>query len=223
MITATAAREQFLANNKPKIQELDASIYDRPPVYLFNVFDREHVQRMSYKTFVIPACAEGRECSEACVIPGMVHDYAQVVGDTLELRPAPIPGAKVADDVLGQGDNDLRRWGCFMSENETPSKREIVAARQRLIPTLNAKVQEADALYIGTSEQRNSINREHRRAAKYLRVERPWVNLSEAMERCAACGVAYTPGVAFCANGDILDEAKARKARPWLFTGLKAS
>lgn len=34
---------------------------------------------------------------------------------------------------------------------------------------------------------------------------------------CPYCGVACTPGLAFCANGDVLDEAKARKARPWLF------
>lgn len=223
MLTAHAAREQFLASNKPKIQDLDASIYDRPPVWIFNIYGRQHAQRMSYKTFVIPACEEGQEYSEPCMIPGMVHDFAQVVGDSLELRPVPIPGPKAAEDVLGSGDNDLRRWGCFVTENPTPTKKELAAARAQLVPTLNAKVNEADALYVGTAEQRNSIGREHRRAAKYLKQERPWLNLSEAMERCPHCGVSVLPGMAFCPNGDMLDEAKARKAKPWLFSGAKAS
>jgi integrase len=36
---------------------------------------------------------------------------------------------------------------------------------------------------------------------------------------CPHCGASCAIGMAFCPNGDILDEAKARVARPWLFRG----
>ena len=38
-----------------------------------------------------------------------------------------------------------------------------------------------------------------------------------AAQDCPHCGIPCNPSLAFCPNGDILDEAKARKARPWLF------
>lgn len=38
-----------------------------------------------------------------------------------------------------------------------------------------------------------------------------------AHRRCPYCGVLCAPDVAFCPNGCLLDEDKARKARPWLF------
>lgn len=38
-----------------------------------------------------------------------------------------------------------------------------------------------------------------------------------APHTCPHCGVVCSAGLAFCPNGDVLDEEKARKARPWLF------
>jgi hypothetical protein len=224
MLTADIARSQLAGKNRPKVTELDDSVYDRPPLRIFNVYNKQHEIPQSYKTFIIPACVDatqqGHQYSEPCVIPGMVRDYAQVsAGDDFELSPRPIAGRAVVDDIFDR--YDLAKQGCFWTMAEKPTRAEIDAAKATLVPFLDTLIVQADGYY--NDNKLSYIGAEHRNAARYRNQQRPWLHTSVEMNVCPHCGVPTVAGTAFCPNGDVLDEVRARKARPWLFEEKKAS
>ncbi len=224
---------QGLAPLTPK-QLVDA---DRDCVYIFNVSPRQQGPiQVNGRNYIIPACLEGEDVSEPLKIPGTVfgEEFKRTIGIcTNEFSRTQEDGSEVARKIMGlaafcKPDQDLRREGCFISETREAKSADVNAARDRFIERCNDLVNEARGFYsinngmvtLTSGRLVSNIASQHRMAAKYLGIEQgePWASKQTVqMQVCDGCGVSVRPGLAFCANGCILDEAKARKAKPWLF------
>ena len=214
---------QFNASMSHNIERLDRRFFDGPPTYIFNLFDREHPFYASYGTRIVPACPQGKEYSDPLVIPHFVSDFVQKTGDEGGLLEKAIPGEDVVAEILRMladaQNTPVSEWGVFASKNSTPTKHEIKAARERLVRTLQRIVDEGNKMYSGSAAQRDEVGSRHRAAARYLNLEPAWMLTDVVMDRCDGCNVPVAAGVAFCTNGCVVDETKARKIKPWLFTG----
>ncbi len=226
---------QGLAPLTPK-QLIDA---ERDCVYIFNVAPREHRIQASSRWYIVPARAEGAEVSPALKIPGTVfgEEFKRTTGIcTNEFSRIQEDGEDVASRILGlapfcKPDQNLVRWGCFMTSNSVPTEREIESATDHFHERCNELVNEARGFYsinngmvaLTNGRMVSNIAEQHRMAAKELGIaaSEPWAAKTVQMSACPACGVPVRVGVAFCPNGDIIDEAKARVARPWLFAEEK--
>ncbi len=218
----TAAVATFNAATRHKVERLDRHFFDGPSTYIFNLYPREFPFYASYGTRIVPACPEDEDYSEPLVIPYMVSDFVQKQGDDGGLLEKAIPGVAVVAEILNMlGDtiNPISAWGVFASKTETPTKAEIKAARERLITTLQNVVAQGNSYYNGAPEDRKNLCEKHLMAARYLNLSPVWAMPEAVMDRCESCNVPVVAGVAFCSNGCIVDEAKARKAKPWLFSG----
>ena len=211
----------------------------RDCVYIFNVAPREHRIQASSRWYIIPACPEGAKCSDPLKIPGTVfgEEFKRTVGIcTNEFSRTQADGSDVALRILGlasfcKEDQNLVRHGCFMTLNEVPTSQEVAAATRLYHDRCNELVNEARGFYsinngmamLKDGRMVSNIALQHRQAAQSLGIasSEPWAAKTVQMGVCDSCGVAVRAGVAFCPNGDIVDEAKARIARPWLFTEEK--
>jgi len=112
-----------------------------------------------------------------------------------------IEGIRIVREILGIQeptipDNDLTKWGVFLSEGDTPTKAEIQAATDKMAATYQDKVLEADLMWEDPLDKKN-ISAVHRRSAKFLMQERPWCSVPKKMIPCPGCGGAVSPDVAF--------------------------
>ena len=224
-----------MAQGLPPLTFKQIADAERDCVYVFNVAPREHRIQASSRWYVIPACTEGAECSPALKIPGTVfgEEFKRTVGIcTNEFSRIQEDGEEIARRILGvapfcKPDQNLIRWGCFMTTHSTPSGSEIGHARAQFLDRCNELVNEARGFYslnngmvmLKDGRMVSNIAEQHRMAAKVLGIEasEPWAAKAVQMTACVSCGAPIRPGVAFCPNGDIVDAAKAREARPWLF------
>jgi hypothetical protein len=91
-------------------------------------------------------------------------------------------------DIMKSSDKDrnknLEFWGVFASANNPPSAKELAAAKEKLTQNLAMIVQEADGLWRGSREDQGRINRRHRDAASYLKLEREWNIRPEYFTNC---------------------------------------
>lgn len=205
---------------------------ERDQVSIFNVSNREYRVQGPDKFYIIPACPEGEEVSEALVIPGFVYTTGvkRVHNIHAEYEWVAIDGVDVANDLVGTApfkdqSEDLTRFGVFIARGEQPTMAELAEAKRKWFARCDEKIREADSYFainngmvdIGQGRMVSNIGPDHIAAAKIMGVERAWSRLNPKMESCPFCGVSCLPGVAFCPNGDIINEEKARMARPWLF------
>jgi len=208
----------------------------RDQVYIYNVSPREY-RVPTNPIRVIPACPKGAQVSAPLVIPGTVWTtkVKKVSGLNVEFEHHADDGDLVARDVIGtapfkdQSEN-LTRMGVFIAASEEPTEEEIERAREHWGARCDELIAAADQKYsvnngmiqLADGRSISDIGADAIEAARYRGVDRKWANKSNpTMTSCPHCGVATAEGLAFCANGDVLDEAKARKARPWLFADEK--
>ena len=109
-----------------------------PPVYIFNVWTRTWGEGK----YTIPACPEGEDHSEPLVIDGLVLSEYDLGDGGANMGTAVDAGMAVAQDIIGVNSTspalDLfttnREWfGVFATTNEQPTKKEIAAARAKLV------------------------------------------------------------------------------------------
>ena len=215
------------------VEFLPPSFFEGPLIYVHNIYDREVVFNASYGTKIIPACPIGQEFAKPLVIPYMVPDFVQKTTDEGGVEEKAIPGVHVVREILRMPADmhqvPCSEWGVFDSANEVPTRKELNAAKEKLIPRLRAKVDEGNKLFNGTAAERQMIGMEHRKAVRWLNemagivMEPEWMGAAIVTQRCPFCGVAVMPNMAFCPNGDVLDEARARIARPYMFTNVPAA
>ncbi len=190
------------------VERLDPRLLTGEPTYLFNIYSAEFVQNMgTCGMYFIPACPEDREYVRSPnFIPGTVEDTYPHFTDKEEYRSRPTVGQDVVDAVLGIGagqrpDEDIRRFGVFASKNKTPTKPELAAARERLVKYLQEKIRKGDELFASAKpEERQSIDDSFYRAARYLRVKRPWMSEATALAMCPFCSTPVRPEASICSG-----------------------
>ncbi|MDE2107040.1 MAG: hypothetical protein KGL39_58070 [Patescibacteria group bacterium] len=210
-----------------------------PPVFIFNIFNREHrVHLGTYGEFFIPACpdgqpfagpvsydtrGQGREAKHCDYIPGFLPcDYDQG-SENGQLGLMWERGDVVAKDVVGIGSGNpglglyttnREWWGVFISETATvedpkPSAAELAEARKKLLA--NMDVWFKDGLRLAQDGKFSQIGANHRIAAKFLNQRVEWAADVVPMENCPVCQEPIKPGTIKHPCGAILDAAKALK------------
>ena len=120
----------------------------------------------------------------------------------------------IAKSVLAEHnpDADLRRFGLFLCASDVPADEELHDAAARRDEFFREQVAQADALYARSPNRPEMISDVQRRAAKHLRLDRPWLMKIAPMQECPVCGDPVKIGVAMCRHcGAVLDAAKAAR------------
>jgi ribosomal protein L37AE/L43A len=199
---------------KAVIEHIDPRILAMgEPWYLFNIYDMEHTRPVStWGTYFIPACPEGEPwVRSASVIPGTYQENYAKFTDKEEYPARAIPGEDIVKAVLALESplENITRFGVFASHNETPTKKELEQANKKLETFLIAQVQEADQWSTSVDGiERQSIGAHHWKAARRLRVTRPWMNEAEALDSCPFCDKPVKRGVPKCSHcHEVIDAA----------------
>lgn len=223
-ITAEEVRAQLSQLNNKKVQPIPEAVKrmaEASSFHIYNVGPYTWIQRMgSMGTWTIqPAKWEGNtfiEISPALVVPGLVFETVTVDIDRQEQRPW--DGREFVNDIIGVGkfkstQQDLTRWGVFVTNGKEPSKKEIETAQSKLMERWAELVTEADGFQAQGPNALQNITAEHRRAAAAMNVERDWSKQPKPMIDCPGCGEKIMPGIAVHGGrygcGAILDRKKA--------------
>ena len=130
---------------------------------------------------------------------------------TMEIR---LSAQEIAEDLVREinGDSGEGSYhGVFVAAGPEPTKEELAGAKEKLEAFQRRLVETAD-LEWERSHNMMFITDLERRAARELRLEKPWLYDPKPMADCPACGEKIRPGVAVCRTcGAILDREKAAK------------
>jgi hypothetical protein len=123
-----------------------------------------------------------------------------------------ITAREIADDIAREINGDSGEGsfhGVFVAAGETPTEAELEEARRRLEEFHYRLVAAAD-LEWERSHNPMFITDLERRAARELRLEKPWLYDPKPLADCPVCAEKIKPGVAVCRScGAILDREKA--------------
>ena len=123
-----------------------------------------------------------------------------------------ITAREIADDIAREINGDSGEGsfhGVFVAAGEMPTEAELAEARARLDDFHRRLVAAAD-LEWERSHNPMFITDLERRAARELRLEKPWLYDPKPLVDCPVCAEKIKPGVAVCRScGAILDREKA--------------
>jgi hypothetical protein len=123
-----------------------------------------------------------------------------------------ITAREIADDIAREINGDSGEGsfhGVFVAAGETPTEAELEEARRRLEEFHRRLVAAAD-LEWERSHNPMFITDLERRAARELRLEKPWLYDPKPLADCPVCAEKIKPDVAVCRScGAILDREKA--------------
>lgn len=180
-----------VANLPPQVQKLIDN-KELKPLYIFNVSHHRWVDRAGGNAYyVINRCEPGKKFSTPTVIPFIPTYHVPVDMDKVELRTEDC--WLVANDVIGVGpfkakSDDLRRFGVFISENETPTAEELAAANSAYEKSDIALISEADALMLEGPAGLRNITADMRLACERRHVVRDWAKAQKPGKECPGCG-----------------------------------
>lgn len=121
---------------------------------------------------------------------------------------------QIAEDLareLNEDSGEGSFHGVFVAAGSQPTEAELADARSKLTDFQRRLVATAD-LEWERSHNPMFITDLERRAARELKLEKPWLYDPRPMEECPACAERIKPGVAVCRScGAILDREKAAK------------
>ena len=124
----------------------------------------------------------------------------------------PITAQEIAEDIAREINSDSGEGsyhGVFVAAGPEPTKSELEEARRRLEEFHRRLVAAAD-LEWERSHNPMFITDLERRAARELKLDKPWLYDPKPATECPACAEYIKPGVAVCKScGAILDRAKA--------------
>jgi hypothetical protein len=127
----------------------------------------------------------------------------------MEIR---ITAREVAEDIAREINGDSGEGsfhGVFVAAGEMPTEGELADARRRLEEFHRRLVAAADLEWERTHNPMFITDLE-RRAARQLRLEKPWLYDSKPLAECPVCAEKIKHGVAVCRScGAILDREKA--------------
>ncbi|HEY1422910.1 MAG TPA: hypothetical protein VGF20_05620 [Candidatus Acidoferrum sp.] len=123
-----------------------------------------------------------------------------------------ITAREIAEDLAREINNDSGEGsfhGVFVSAGPEPTEDELAEAQRRLEEFHRKLVAFAD-LEWERSHNPMFITDLDRRAARELKLDKPWLYDPKPQEECPACAEKIKPGVAVCRScGAILNRAKA--------------
>ena len=124
----------------------------------------------------------------------------------------PISAREIAEDIAREINSDSGEGsyhGVFVAAGSEPTQTELAEARRKLDEFHRRLVAVAD-LEWERSHNPMFITDLERRAARELKLEKPWLYDPKPATECPACAERIKPGVAVCkACGAILDKEKA--------------
>jgi hypothetical protein len=124
----------------------------------------------------------------------------------------PLSAREIAEDLAREINGDSGEGsfhGVFVAAGSEPSEAEIAQAREKLENFHKRLVESAD-LEWERSHNLMFITDLERRAARELKLDKPWVYDPKPQAECPACGEGIKPNVAVCKTcGAILDWDKA--------------
>jgi hypothetical protein len=128
---------------------------------------------------------------------------------TMEIR---LSAREIAEDLVREINGDSGEGsfhGVFVAAGPEPTAAELAEARKKL-EEFQLRLVEAADLEWERSHNMMFITDLERRAARELRLEKPWLYDRKPMADCPACGEKIKPGVAVCRScRAILDREKA--------------
>ena len=125
-----------------------------------------------------------------------------------------IPAREIADDLVREINGDSGEGsfhGVFVAAGPEPTSDELAEAREKL-DAFHRRLVDAADLEWERSHNLMFITDLERRAARELKLDKPWVYDPKPQGECPACGEKIKQGVAVCRTcGAILDAEKAAK------------
>jgi hypothetical protein len=135
------------------------------------------------------------------------------LGDKRTMEYA-LTAREIADDLAREINGDSGEGsfhGVFVAVGDVPTERELADAQLRLEAFQRRLVDAADLEWERTQNPMFITDLE-RRAARELRLEKPWLYDAKPKAECPACGEKIKEGVAVCRScGAILDAEKAAR------------
>lgn len=135
------------------------------------------------------------------------------IGDGKSL-PVEISAKERADDIVRMVNGDAGHnafFGVFSIAGEIPTKQELTDAHKKYSAYCAYLVERADTAMQAPNGYRE-VSELHRRAARYLGVNKPWLQAVEQLTDCPACKSHIRPGAAVCPTCHaILDREAAEK------------
>lgn len=195
-------------HGKVTIESVDPRLLAGDPYYIFNIYGvSDTINTGTTGSFHVPACPEDKEWVRAPqIIPAVIEEKYPHFNDQEHYRARAVPGEEIVAAVLGiskgqKPEEDMRRFGWFISRNSSPSKAELKEANERLNRYLQSVIQEADN-YAKSADPalRDSISEKHYRAARRMNIKRQWMTEITALSECPFCSSAIKPGVPKCSN-----------------------
>jgi hypothetical protein len=123
-----------------------------------------------------------------------------------------ISAREIAEDIAREINNDSGEGsyhGVFVAAGPEPTEAELADARRKLEEFQRKLVATAD-LEWERSHNPMFITDLERRAARELKLDKPWLYDPKPLAECPACAEKIKPGVAVCRScGAILDREKA--------------
>lgn len=135
------------------------------------------------------------------------------LGDKRTMEYA-ITAREIAEDLVREINGDSGEGsfhGVFVAEGAEPTSVELAEARKKL-EAFHVRLVEIADLEWERSHNPMFITDLERRAARELKLDKPWLYDPKPAEECPACGERIKAGVAVCRScGAILDAEKAAK------------
>ena len=144
-----------------------------------------------------------------------IHSHKGVIdlGDRHTMEFA-ITAREIAEDLAREINGDSGEGsfhGVFVAAGPEPTDEELAEARGKLEAFHRRLVETAD-LEWERSHNPMFITDLERRAARELKLDKPWLYDPKPQVECPACGERIKPGVAVCRTcGAILDREKAKR------------
>src|SRR5579862_7837644 len=166
------------------------------------------LHRTYFGLLSIKPCAAGQPYS---VTPEHPAKATMDLGDKRQMD-FPISAREIAEDLARELNGDSGEGsfhGVFVAAGPEPTEPELADARRRLHDFYTRLVAAAD-LEWERSHNPMFITDLDRRAARELKLDKPWLYDPKPQDECPACAEKIKPGVAVCRSCHaILDAAKA--------------
>ncbi len=157
--------------------------------------------------------ASPEEGQEYAVTPIRGCKAKMDMGDK-HMLDVPLTAREIAEDLAREINNDSGEGsfhGVFVSAGPEPTEEELTEAKSKL-QGFHRRLVEAADLEWERSHNPMFITDLERRAARELKLDKPWLYDPQPQAECPACGEKIKPGVAVCRTCHaILDREKAAK------------
>jgi hypothetical protein len=180
-----------------------------PPIYIFNIFNREHRVHLGGKGMkTIPACQPGQPFSEPLALKAIEIEEFDLADGVGNMSFTAEDGLDIANDIIGVRSTyaelglyttNMQWWGCFATLNNPPKKEEIEEAKKRLTRMMRVIYEDGKQKAASGPMGLAAISPNHNLAAEFLGEAKPWTTAPEvARISCPECAEKIMPTAKIC-------------------------